>query len=82
MLQGEEIKKVEDFKDLASTVQRNGECGKEVETHIQAGWNGWKKSVSQCDIELTCISWSCSCGSKSPSKLTSLKLNSSFPVSS
>lgn len=42
-LQGEEIKKVEDVKDIASTVQRNRECGKEVETHIQAGGNGWKK---------------------------------------
>ncbi|KAM7388972.1 hypothetical protein PAMP_022973 [Pampus punctatissimus] len=28
-LQREEIKKVEDFKYLGSTVQSNGECGKE-----------------------------------------------------
>ncbi|RDD63985.1 hypothetical protein DU478_22590, partial [Thalassococcus profundi] len=29
-LQGEEVKKVQDFKYLGSTVQSNGECGKEV----------------------------------------------------
>ncbi|KAK3550818.1 hypothetical protein QTP70_005735 [Hemibagrus guttatus] len=30
-LQGEEVKKVQEFKYLGSTVQRNGECGKEGE---------------------------------------------------
>ncbi|KAK3541524.1 hypothetical protein QTP86_028648 [Hemibagrus guttatus] len=30
-LQGEEVKKVQEFKYLGSTVQSNGECGKEVE---------------------------------------------------
>ena len=38
-LQGAEIKKVEDFKYLGSTVQNNGECGKEVKKRVQAGWN-------------------------------------------
>ncbi|KAK3524746.1 hypothetical protein QTP86_002194 [Hemibagrus guttatus] len=42
-LQGEEVKKVEEFKYLGSTVQSNGECGKEVKKRVQAGWNGWRK---------------------------------------
>ena len=29
-MQGEEVSKVEDFKYLGSTVQSNGECGREV----------------------------------------------------
>ena len=29
-MQGEEVAKVEDFKYLGSTVQSNGECGREV----------------------------------------------------
>ncbi|KAM7373883.1 hypothetical protein PAMP_006573 [Pampus punctatissimus] len=33
-LQGEEIKKVEDFKYLGSTVQNNGECEKEVKKRV------------------------------------------------
>ncbi|KAF7647206.1 hypothetical protein LDENG_00175930 [Lucifuga dentata] len=49
-LQGIEIKKVEDFKYLGSTVQSNGECGKEVKKRVQAGWNGWRKvSGVMCD---------------------------------
>ncbi|KAK3544202.1 hypothetical protein QTP86_008342 [Hemibagrus guttatus] len=39
-LQGEEVKKVQEFKYLGSTVQSNGECGKEVKKRVQAGWNG------------------------------------------
>ncbi|KAK3505781.1 hypothetical protein QTP70_003995 [Hemibagrus guttatus] len=35
-LQGEEVKKVEEFKYLGSTVQSNGECGKEVKKRVQA----------------------------------------------
>uniref|UniRef100_A0A7N8YP80 Histone-arginine methyltransferase CARM1 n=1 Tax=Mastacembelus armatus TaxID=205130 RepID=A0A7N8YP80_9TELE len=47
-LQGVEVKKVEDFKDLGSTVQSNRECGKEVKRYVQAGWNGvFKCSVSR-----------------------------------
>ncbi|KAK3508786.1 hypothetical protein QTP70_007626 [Hemibagrus guttatus] len=42
-LQGEEMKKVQEFKYLGSTVQSNGECGKEVKKRVQAGWNGWRK---------------------------------------
>ncbi|KAK3528483.1 hypothetical protein QTP70_000300 [Hemibagrus guttatus] len=33
-LQGEEVKKVQEFKYLGSTVQSNGECGKEVKTEL------------------------------------------------
>ncbi|KAK2921830.1 hypothetical protein Q8A73_001315 [Channa argus] len=39
-LKGVEVKKVQDFKYLGSTVQSNGECGKEVKRRVQAGWNG------------------------------------------
>ena len=35
--------KVEDFKYLGSTVQRNGECGREVKKSVQAGWNGCRR---------------------------------------
>ncbi|KAK3573129.1 hypothetical protein QTP86_014133, partial [Hemibagrus guttatus] len=35
-LQGEEMKKVQEFKYLGSTVQSNGECGKEVKKRVQA----------------------------------------------
>ncbi|KAK3530747.1 hypothetical protein QTP70_000813 [Hemibagrus guttatus] len=42
-LQGEEVKKVHEFKYLGSTVQSNGESGKEVKKRVQAGWNGWRK---------------------------------------
>ena len=41
-MQGEEVAKVEDFKYLGSTVQSNGECGREVKKRVQAGWNGWR----------------------------------------
>ena len=42
-MQGEEVTKVDDFKYLGSTVQSNGECGKEVKKRVQAGWNGWRR---------------------------------------
>ncbi|KAK3508105.1 hypothetical protein QTP70_014276 [Hemibagrus guttatus] len=49
-LQGEEVKKVQEFKYLGSTVQSNGECGKEVKKRVQAGWNGCRKvSGVLCD---------------------------------
>ena len=35
-MQGEEVAKVEDFKYLGSTVQSNGECGREVKKRVQA----------------------------------------------
>ncbi|KAK3507571.1 hypothetical protein QTP70_028647 [Hemibagrus guttatus] len=53
-LQGEEVKKVQEFKYLGSTVQSNGECGKEVKKRVQAGWNGWRKvSGVLCDREIS-----------------------------
>ena len=42
-MQGEEVAKVEDFKYLGSTVQSNGECGREVKKRQEAGWNGWRR---------------------------------------
>ncbi|KAK3572666.1 hypothetical protein QTP86_002032 [Hemibagrus guttatus] len=36
-LQDEEVKKVQEFKYLGSTVQSDGECGKEVKKRVQAG---------------------------------------------
>ncbi|KAK3522167.1 hypothetical protein QTP70_026987, partial [Hemibagrus guttatus] len=53
-LQGEEVKKVQEFKYLGSTVQSNGECGKEVKKRVQAGWNGWRKvSGVLCDRKMS-----------------------------
>ena len=42
-MQGEDVAEVEDFKYLGSTVQSNGECGREVKKRVQAGWNGWRR---------------------------------------
>ena len=42
-MKGEEVAKVEDFKYMGSTVQSNGECGREVNKRVQAGWNGWRR---------------------------------------
>ncbi|KAK3522906.1 hypothetical protein QTP86_007326 [Hemibagrus guttatus] len=53
-LQGEEVKKVQQFKYLGSTVQSNGECGKEVKKRVQAGWNGWRKVLGVlCDRKIS-----------------------------
>ncbi|KAK3547951.1 hypothetical protein QTP70_001318 [Hemibagrus guttatus] len=53
-LQGEEVKKVQEFKYLGSTVQSNGECGKKVKKQVQAGWNGWRKvSGVLCDRKIS-----------------------------
>ncbi|KAK3543806.1 hypothetical protein QTP70_028101 [Hemibagrus guttatus] len=53
-LQGEEVKKVQEFKYLGSTVQSNGECGKEVKKRVQAGWNRWRKvSGVLCDQKIS-----------------------------
>ncbi|KAK3560369.1 hypothetical protein QTP86_006453 [Hemibagrus guttatus] len=53
-LQGEDVKKVQEFKYLRSTVQSNGECGKEVKKRVQAGWNGWRKvSGVLCDRKIS-----------------------------
>ncbi|KAK3557745.1 hypothetical protein QTP86_000302 [Hemibagrus guttatus] len=53
-LQGEEVKKVQEFKYLGPTVQSNGECWKEVKKRVQAGWNGWRKvSGVLCDRKIS-----------------------------
>ncbi|KAK3523202.1 hypothetical protein QTP86_021761 [Hemibagrus guttatus] len=53
-LQGEEVKKVQEFKYLGSTVQSNGECGKKVKKRVQTGWNGWRKvSGVLCDQKIS-----------------------------
>ncbi|KAK3558847.1 hypothetical protein QTP86_028719, partial [Hemibagrus guttatus] len=53
-LQDEEVKKVQEFKYLGSTVHSNGECGNEVKKRVQAGWNGWRKvSGVLCDRKIS-----------------------------
>ena len=42
-LQGEKLKRVEDFKHFGSTVQMDGGTGREVQKTIQAGWGTWRK---------------------------------------
>ena len=42
-MKGEAVAKVEDFKYLRSTVQSNGECGREAKKRVQAGWNRWRR---------------------------------------
>ena len=37
------VTKVDDFKYLGSTVQSNGECGRELKKRVQAGCNGWRR---------------------------------------
>ena len=52
-MKGEEVAKVEDFKYLGSTVQSNGECGREVKKRVQAGWNGCRiMSGVICDMRV------------------------------
>ena len=52
-MQGEEVAKVDDFKYLGSTVQSNGECGRELKKRVQAGWNGWRRMPGVlCDRRL------------------------------
>eukprot|EP00064_Thunnus_orientalis_P007345 superscaffoldBa00000808_g7365 len=40
-MQGVEVAKVDEFKYLGSTVQSNGECGREMRKRVQAGRSGW-----------------------------------------
>lgn len=50
MLQNEEVKKVDEFKYLGSTIKSSGDCGSEVKKRIQAGWCGWRRvSGIVCD---------------------------------
>ncbi|KAK3570097.1 hypothetical protein QTP86_010973 [Hemibagrus guttatus] len=49
-LQGEEVKKVQEFKYLGSTVQSNGECGKEVKKRVQQVGMGGERCGEFCVI--------------------------------
>ena len=45
--------RVKEFKYLGSTVQESGDCEREVNKRVQAGWNGWRKvSGVICDKRL------------------------------
>ncbi|XP_027206524.2 uncharacterized protein [Penaeus vannamei] len=49
-LQGGEVVNVSEFKYLGSTVQRNGECGREVKKRVQGGWSRWRRVAEvMCD---------------------------------
>ena len=49
-LQGEELKRVNKFKYLGSTVTEDGDLEAEITHRIQAGWKNWKKvSGVLCD---------------------------------
>ncbi|KAK3533743.1 hypothetical protein QTP70_025051, partial [Hemibagrus guttatus] len=50
-LQGEEVKKVQEFKYLGSTVQSNGECGKEVKKKVQAGEDSFELHLVDLELE-------------------------------
>ena len=39
------VPRVKEFKYLGSTVQESSSCEREVKKRVQAGWNGWKKSI-------------------------------------
>ena len=49
-MEGSQLKRVEDFKYLGSTVQMDGGMEKEVAKRIQAGWGAWRKVTGiMCD---------------------------------
>ena len=45
-MQGEEVVKVDDFKFLGSTVQSNGECGREVKKRVRGDGGGRVEDVA------------------------------------
>ena len=51
----QEVAKVENIKYLGSTVQSNGECGREVKKRMQGGWNGFMDVVKEdmAEVEVT-----------------------------
>ena len=52
-LAGTDVKKVQEFKYLGSTVQQNGDSDREVKKRIQAGWQNWRKvSGVVCDRKI------------------------------
>ncbi len=53
-LQGVQMTKVDEFRYVGSTVQSNGDCGREVKKRVQVGWNGWRKtSAVICDRKVS-----------------------------
>ena len=42
-MQGEKLKRVEEFKYLGSIVQMDGGTGREVRKRIQVGWGAWRR---------------------------------------
>ena len=42
-LQKEELKKVNEFKYLGTTMESNGEYSREVKNRIQVGWSNWRR---------------------------------------
>ena len=53
-LQGETVKKVENFKYLGSVVSEDGGCEEEVRRRLQSGWMNWRKiSGVLCDRKLS-----------------------------
>ena len=54
MMQDYQLKKVNSFKYLGTTLSENGEFEDEVEKRIQSGWRNWKKlSGVLCDRRLS-----------------------------
>ncbi|XP_063875044.1 uncharacterized protein LOC135108200 [Scylla paramamosain] len=53
-LQDVQMTKADEFRYLGSTVQSNGDCGREVKKKVQAGWNGWRKTAAvTCDRKVS-----------------------------
>ncbi|XP_063600940.1 uncharacterized protein LOC134777067 [Penaeus indicus] len=49
-----EIKKVQEFKYLGSTMDRDGDIHTEVSKRLQSGWKGWRKVSSiLCDRNMS-----------------------------
>ena len=47
------VPRVKEFKYLGSTVQKSGDCKKEIKKSVRAEWNGWRKvSGVICDRRL------------------------------
>ena len=52
-LAGTDVKKVQEFKYLGSTVQQNDDSDREVKKRTQAGWHNWRKvSGVVCDRKI------------------------------
>ena len=53
-LNGTDVPETDDFKYLGSTIQSNGECGREIKKRVQAGWYSWRRMSSLlCDRRIS-----------------------------